>query len=354
LSNSHLGPDSVDRTFDAARIVRGLTRVEKRPLGRRTEPPDDPLASFDSESDGTSLSARHATLVARPAAGLSLAIRVEWLARQASRHPRIPSALRIGFWVVVGAVLGAGYVRYVAPVDSSVTAPAIAAATAPQNRGASPQAPVALPHATGAAPLAVSPPHTAGAPKPRSGIDRAPGAPDLRVPSESRVTRGPSGRRGNGSAGLTGIAATEVALLTPATIASLPSVGDVPVGLPTDAVRSASDAPAEAIERSNIRAVLDAYRHAYEQLDAVAASSLWPGVDTKALTRAFGTLRGHSVSFDSCDINLTQGRAMARCSGGITYVRRVGEPQPQSRSISWTFTLDRSSGQWRIAGISAR
>jgi hypothetical protein len=262
--------------------------------------------------------------------------------------------LRIACAVAIGVILGAAYVRYVAPVDSSVSAPPISIVSAPHETPGAPDAPPAVPRAPAMVPPIVSSPPAATAARLPAATDRAVTVPKTRVPPESQPIRGPSGRKPNGSGSVAGVATTGVELVTPATIEALPTVGPAPVGLTADPVPAAGERSAEAIDRSDIQAVLDAYRLAYEQLDPVAASSLWPSVDTRALARAFGTLSRQRVSFDRCDINLAGGRATARCNGGIQYVRRVGNAQPQSRSISWTFTLDRSSGQWRIAGVSAR
>jgi hypothetical protein len=106
---------------------------------------------------------------------------------------------------------------------------------------------------------------------------------------------------------------------------------------------------ATSIEREHerIRGLVNAYKVAYEQLDAAAASTVWSGVDMRALARATGALGSHSVSFDRCDITVAGRRATASC-GGPT----VGAVQPGR--ASWTFALDRDSGDWRIAGVSAR
>ena len=107
-------------------------------------------------------------------------------------------------------------------------------------------------------------------------------------------------------------------------------------------------------DRPRIRAILDAYTAAYERLDAVSAASLWPGVDTRALTRAFSTLSRQNVSFDRCEITVDGARATAQCDGAIEYVRRVGDSTPHSRTTSWAFAFDRAAGTWRISNVTAR
>jgi hypothetical protein len=103
-----------------------------------------------------------------------------------------------------------------------------------------------------------------------------------------------------------------------------------------------------------IRNLLDAYRAAYERLDPLAVAALWPGVDSRALSRGFSTLESQRIDFDRCDITVTGTVAVARCDGTLTYARRVGETEPQSRAVSWAFALERASGQWRISGMNAR
>jgi len=114
--------------------------------------------------------------------------------------------------------------------------------------------------------------------------------------------------------------------------------------------------------RAAIRELLDAYRESYDRLDALSTARLWPGVDTAALSRAFSTLSSQQVDFDSCKLDLDQGlsagghyqRATALCSGSLTYTRRVGNASPQSRSLAWTFDLDRTSGRWLIRRVVAK
>jgi hypothetical protein len=148
---------------------------------------------------------------------------------------------------------------------------------------------------------------------------------------------------------------TPAAVLPPSTAVPLPTV---PSTAPSAAPEKPTSAEPEQLgaidDQRTIRTILEAYRAAYEKRDTVAASTLWPGVDTRALTRAFNTLASHRMIFDRCDVAVAGMQARARCNGTITYTPRVGDAQPQSRSMSWTFALDRSSGQWRISDVNAR
>lgn len=121
----------------------------------------------------------------------------------------------------------------------------------------------------------------------------------------------------------------------------------------TAAVPSAPVAEGIQAER-DIRLLLDAYRQSYDRLDVVSTAMLWPGVDTAALSRAFGTIASQQVEFDECALDVLGQRATARCNGSLHYVRRVGNSTPQSRSLSWAFELNRSTGKWLISRVSAQ
>jgi hypothetical protein len=122
------------------------------------------------------------------------------------------------------------------------------------------------------------------------------------------------------------------------------------------ATAAAPSAPvAESIQAErDIRLLLDAYRQSYDRLDVVSTAMLWPGVDTAALSRAFGTIASQQVEFDQCALDVLGERATARCNGSLHYVRRVGSSTPQSRSLSWAFELNRSTGKWLISRVSAQ
>jgi hypothetical protein len=107
-------------------------------------------------------------------------------------------------------------------------------------------------------------------------------------------------------------------------------------------------------DEREIRSLLDAYRDSYDRRDVVSTARLWPGVDTAALSRAFGTIAKQQIDFEQCAFDVIGHRATARCSGSLQYVRRVGNSSPQSRSLSWDFELDRSTGQWLISRVTAQ
>jgi len=107
-------------------------------------------------------------------------------------------------------------------------------------------------------------------------------------------------------------------------------------------------------DEREIRSLLDAYRDSYDRRDVVSTARLWPGVNTAALSRAFGTIAKQQIDFEQCAFDVIGQRATARCSGSLQYVRRVGNSSPQSRLLSWDFELDRSTGQWLISRVTAQ
>jgi hypothetical protein len=107
-------------------------------------------------------------------------------------------------------------------------------------------------------------------------------------------------------------------------------------------------------ERAAVRAVVEQYRSAYERLDARAAKRVWPGVDQRALERAFSGLESQTVNFDECNVDITNTRGTARCRGRATFVGRVGTRVPQTHVRDWTFQLSKAGDNWAIDSIRAQ
>jgi ABC-type bacteriocin/lantibiotic exporter with double-glycine peptidase domain len=103
-----------------------------------------------------------------------------------------------------------------------------------------------------------------------------------------------------------------------------------------------------------IRQVLFQYERSYDRLDASSAAAVWRGVDVRGLTRAFASLSQQDLSFDTCDLRIDDERATANCRGALTFVRRVGDPEPEMRRVSWTIGFENDEGRWLIASVSAR
>lgn len=144
-----------------------------------------------------------------------------------------------------------------------------------------------------------------------------------------------------------------VASVNAAAIGALPQA-PVPAGVAPAATAATEGADAPDGERRNVRAVVDAYKSAYDRLDPAAAAALWPGVDTAALSRAFGALSSQRVTLDHCEIGILGVLSSARCSGAVEYVRRGGDATLQRRPMSWVFALTQTAGQWQITKVSTR
>jgi len=107
-------------------------------------------------------------------------------------------------------------------------------------------------------------------------------------------------------------------------------------------------------ERGTIRQVLERYRNANNALDARGIQDAWPGVNRRALERAFESLYEQNVSFQSCRIDVTTIKAAAVCGGAVRYVPRVGSRTPRVEQREWTFRLERQRNEWLIEGVDTR
>jgi len=124
-----------------------------------------------------------------------------------------------------------------------------------------------------------------------------------------------------------------------------------PAPPPLEPVRPASN----AVEpRSGVGEALDAYRRAFNTLDAASVAAIWPGADVDTLARTFSELRYQHLSFDRCQTRTTaDDRALASCDGSISDVSNSGDPTLRRRRASWTIALRRVAGRWTIESISA-
>jgi hypothetical protein len=136
---------------------------------------------------------------------------------------------------------------------------------------------------------------------------------------------------------------------------------DVPGGVTATSAASAANAiPAAsaglalAAGVQGVRAVLNRYRDAYSTLDVNLARAVWPGVDARALARAFDRISMQQFEFAACDISITGERALAGCSGNARYVPKVGNKNPRVESRVWEFELRRIDQQWTIEAVASR
>jgi hypothetical protein len=144
------------------------------------------------------------------------------------------------------------------------------------------------------------------------------------------------------AASSTASSSSSVAAPVPMRAAATPAVvNDTPAPLETS-VRLPS-------EEDNVRATLTRWRTAYSQLDARAAKGVYPGLDQRALERAFQNLKSQEVRFDHCELTLRDGTARADCIGRATYVPRIGSQTPITAPRAWRFDLKRHDEGWTIA-----
>lgn len=106
-------------------------------------------------------------------------------------------------------------------------------------------------------------------------------------------------------------------------------------------------------ESAAITELLRQYRAAFAALDVSRVTVIWPSVDQKALSRAFGRLEQQFFTFDDCAISVQGSRGEARCSGNARVVPRVGGRSPQYRNGEWHFRLARTEGGWVIEAVEA-
>jgi hypothetical protein len=108
-------------------------------------------------------------------------------------------------------------------------------------------------------------------------------------------------------------------------------------------------APAEPVVRDEtvVLSVLQRYESAYSNLDAAAASAVWPAVDRGALARAFNGLASQRVSLGDCDISVNGPSARATCSGSATWRPKVGGGS-HTENRRWNFELRKAGESWKI------
>jgi hypothetical protein len=104
----------------------------------------------------------------------------------------------------------------------------------------------------------------------------------------------------------------------------------------------------EAVRRTVFR-----YAQAFEAMDVRAAAQVWPSVDQRALARAFRGLESQQVTFESCDIDVVQTRAVADCRGTVRYVGRLGDGAPRTENHRWLVRLSRLGNDWSIERLEA-
>jgi hypothetical protein len=127
---------------------------------------------------------------------------------------------------------------------------------------------------------------------------------------------------------------------------------------PTPTPAAAPPAAAAAVIDANttgIQNALTRYRRAFSSLNANAAREVWPTVNERTLSRAFERLERQDLSFDGCQINVSNSeRAEATCNGTASYVPRVGSRTPRVERRQWHFNLVKVRDEWLIGAVDAR
>jgi hypothetical protein len=126
-----------------------------------------------------------------------------------------------------------------------------------------------------------------------------------------------------------------------------------PAGAPAVPPAATPKLDPELAARQAIDQVLDVYKQSYDRLDASTAATIWRGLDTAELARAFRTLISQDLTFDQCDVSVAGVRATAHCRGMLRYVPRVGGPSARIRRLTWAIELSRTNERWMIERVIA-
>lgn len=222
--------------------------------------------------------------------------------------------------------------------------------------------------ADNATPPSLEPPVAAAA-APAPAPDPAPSVPPAPTPSVSTpppsapptVTASPPA-----TASAPRNAAPPAAVPSPSGASVPPTAALAPTPAPAPARSAATPAAppaasppaASAVIENNqtgIENTLARYQKAFSALNASAAREVWPTVNERSLSRAFDRLEQQDVSFDRCQIELTNNdRAEATCNGTARYVPRVGSRTPRVDQRQWRFNLVKVKDQWLIGAVDAR
>ena len=151
-------------------------------------------------------------------------------------------------------------------------------------------------------------------------------------------------------------AATAVPAVTSATTVSTPTAAappSAPVSAPVSAP-SATPAAGVTAETRGVTLALNRYQEAFSALDVGAAHAVWPGVDVRALAKAFDQLEEQTFELNACNIAVAGVQAEADCGGNARYVRKVGNRALRVEPRRWHFKLRQTNDQWVIDAVNAR
>jgi serine/threonine-protein kinase len=147
----------------------------------------------------------------------------------------------------------------------------------------------------------------------------------------------------------------------PAALAPAPATGPSapPASAPAPATAPATvaaPAPAAAApgldDEAGVRRALEAYRTAYEALDAGAVARVWTGLGEERaaqLAQAFANYRWLKLELAGCVVRVAGERATADCRLRQSFELKVGRGTPRDAAV--TFRLRRSGADWLIEEI---
>lgn len=150
--------------------------------------------------------------------------------------------------------------------------------------------------------------------------------------------------------------ATIVATAEPVPAASAPPA---PSATPASLSATAATAPVtdtrmrHLADRAAVRQTLDQYVDAFERMNVAAAAEVWPSVDRRALSRAFAALKSQGMDFDSCEVDVYDMTAVARCSGSVEFVPRIGGGSTRLAQQEWRFSMRKLPAGWKIEDVAA-
>jgi len=102
-----------------------------------------------------------------------------------------------------------------------------------------------------------------------------------------------------------------------------------------------------------VRSTLNRYQTAYSQLDAAAATAVYPSIDRQALEDAFNGLASHHVTLGRCEVRVEGAAATADCTGEARWRPKVGGGV-QTAPRRWRFELRDAGDEWIITRANVR
>jgi hypothetical protein len=132
------------------------------------------------------------------------------------------------------------------------------------------------------------------------------------------------------------------------TVTAIPVAAPAPAPVPTESARASPPPPDPQADRTQILAILEAYRTAVEREDAQALRASYPGM-TPAQERAWTAFfqRASQIRMDVTpgEVRLSGDQAVVRVEGTQRFRTTRDEQQP----LAFTATFQRTTTGWRLA-----